>query len=88
MGTTTTGDLTQCACGNEISGSIGRPVCTHCHVTRHNREPGTQQADAVDRPGVRPSGLRPFTGRPPAEYFARTYAVRLAEGFAMLGGAG
>ena len=79
----------RCAvCGSTFSSSGGRAVCTDCYVTRHNREPGQRQADAVDRPGVRANPLRPVIGSPADYHVRRTWAVRLAEGFAMLGGAG
>jgi len=76
-------NMTRCACGAEFVSSNGRAVCTDCHLTRHNRVPGTRQADAVDRPGV-VNRLRPLEGG--RDVYLRTYGVRLAEGFAMFGG--
>ena len=72
-----------CKCGAEFSSSNGRAVCMECLCTQHNREPGHRQADPVYRPGR--GSTRPIEGAPIGE--PRTYGVRLAEGFAMLGGA-
>jgi len=86
----TSGNLKRCSsCGAEFSSSAGRTVCMDCFCGRYNRQPGTPQADAVDRPGnpnARPIETA-FDNNLVYEV-PRTYAVRLAEGFAMLGGAG
>lgn len=76
----------QCACGQVFDRSSGRTVCIHCHVTRHTPPPGTPQADAVAVDHEPVNRLRPLEGG--REAYRRTYGVRLAEGFAMLGGAG
>jgi len=78
----------RCECGKTFSSSDGRTVCMDCFCGRYNRQPGTPQADAVDRPGAPVSPLRPLSGGEAPYHARRRYAVRLAEGFAMLGGAG
>ena len=75
----------RCVCGVVFNGSSGRTVCIDCHVTQHNREPGTPQAEAVAVDHGPANRLRPCEGG--REVYRRTYGVRLAEGFAMFGGA-